>query len=103
MKNSEYRQLQKRLIFLFLLLSVLVLGGIFVLIATTNYYASLYASQSLLSDSDFLMFYLNYSWEINTFLFVGALTLLLYGFLSLFFHNMNVLLKTLQGEQKRTP
>lgn len=49
------------------------------------------------------MFYLNYSWEINTFLFVGALTLLLYGFLSLFFHNMNVLLKTLQGEQKRTP
>lgn len=103
MKNSEYRQLQKRLIFLFLLISVLVLGAIFSAIALMTYYANLYGSQGLLTDSDFLLFYMHHALEINTFLFVLGLVALLYLFLTMFFRNMNVLLKTLHEEQKRTP
>lgn len=103
LKNNEYRQLQKRLVFTFLFLTVIVLGAIFVCIAAMEYYANMYSAQGLLSDSDFFWFYLKHSYQINTTLFVVGLTFLLYIFLSLYFHNMNVLLKTMQGKNPKTP
>lgn len=103
MKNNEYRQLQKRLVFTFLFLTVIILGAIFAFVIVTEHYANIYSAQGLLSDSDFYWFYLKHSYQINTTLFVVGLTLLLYIFLSLYFHNMNVLLKTMQGKNPKTP
>lgn len=72
-------------------------------IAFMTYYANLYSSQGLLTETDFLYFYIHHSLEVNTFLFVVGLVFMLYAFLSMFFRTMDMLLKTLHGEQKRTP
>jgi len=103
LKNSEYRLLRRRLVLFFMILTVLVLGLIGFTIGIINYYAELYSSQGLLSNTDFLLFYRNHALECNVFMFVFALMLLLILFLSIFFHNMNVILQTFQGEERRTP
>lgn len=81
-------------------MTILVLGILFVCIGLLSYYSSLYGGQGILTESDFLLYYIHHSWEINTFLFVSAIVLLLYIFVTIFFRNMNVLLATMQGIQK---
>lgn len=80
------------------------MGSILTGIGYLSYQADLYSGQGMLGEADFLYFYLHHSLEMNTFLFVFGLAILLFLFISLFFRNMNVLLRTMQGEQiKRTP
>lgn len=103
MKNNVYKRLQKRLVYLFLCLTAIVMGGISCVIAGLNHYANIYSIKGSLKESDFLLFYLRHDLEINIFLIVAGIVLLLFLFISLFFRNMNVLIHTLQGVQEESP
>lgn len=80
------------------------MGCIVLVIACLNYYSNLYGMQGILKESDFLYFYLKHGMQINIFLIVIGIAFLLYVCITLFFRNMSVLIRTLQGEQnEKTP
>lgn len=80
--------------------AITVMGIVACIIFMLNYYSNLYAIQGVLKKSDFLFFYLKHGMQTNIFLIVIGIAFLLYVSITLFFRNMNVLLRTLQGEQK---
>lgn len=98
MKNNTYRKLRRRLTVLFLCLSFLVLGIVSILIFILSYYSGQYGAVGLLQKSDFLLYYLQHSWQINMLLYAVSYLLFLYIFIALFYRNMNILVALLQGE-----
>lgn len=98
MKNSTYRRLRKHLAYLYLFMTVFVMGIIGTIVFLLDHYAQYFSSQGTLRDSDFLLFYLKHELEINMFLLAAGTALLLYLFVLLFFQNLDVLLDTVQGK-----
>lgn len=70
------------------------------LIVILTYYSGSYGDAGLLQASDFLLFYLQHSWQVNMLLYAGSYVAFLYVFISLFFKNMNILIAVLQGERE---
>lgn len=99
MKTNLYRQLQRRLIIVFLIFTVLLSAVLLGIIAYISYRASFYSSQGMLVSTDFLYYYLHHQWEFNTFLLGAGFAILLLVFIILFFHSMNILLLTMKGEK----
>lgn len=84
--------------------AIIAMGIVAFIIFMLNHYSTLYANQGILKETDFLFFYLNHGMQTNIFLIVVGFSFLLYVCITLFFRDMNVLIRTLQGVQgKRIP
>lgn len=68
-------------------------------IAYISFRANYLNLQGALLKTDFLFYYTQHQWELNTFLLGAGFAILLLLFIVFFFRSMNVLLRVMQGER----
>lgn len=99
MRTNLYKRLQRRLITLFLCVTVLLSLVLLACIAYFSYTSNYEGAAGTLIEGSFLYYYYNHSWEFNIVLLGSSFALLLLIFIILFFRSMRVLLITMQGRK----